>query len=108
MKSHISDTKKPEIKLKMQELELHQLKRRNERKRKEEDLIRANELEDAREAHAAAELKARLMAAAESDLQWDRRDDFMRECGCCAGWRSEPSRDGTPPLRWFNPLSRVC
>ena len=74
-----SASRKAEVTLKMKEFELEQLKRRHERERQEEEMKRANQLEDAKEARAAAELEAKLTLAAESELTWERRHDFIEE-----------------------------
>ena len=78
-----------------------QLKKRHERKRKEEDLKRANELEEAKEAREAAELEAKLTLAAETELNWERRNDFLYEQAVGEednGQNSPKEKQQSPPV----------
>ena len=78
-RTQMSESKRTELVLKMKELHIEQLKRRHEREKKEEELKRANELENARDSKKAAELEAKLTLAAESQFNWERRNDFVGE-----------------------------
>ena len=79
LKSQMSESKRTEIVLKVKELNIEQLKRRHEREKKEEELKRANELENARDSKEVAALEAKLTLAAESQFNWERRNDFVGE-----------------------------
>ena len=96
-----SASKKAEIAFRVKELEFEQLKKRHERKRKEEDLKRANELEEAKEAREAAELEAKLTLAAETELNWERRNDFLYEQAVGEednGQNSPKEKQQSPPV----------
>ena len=64
---------------KVKELELKQLQHRLEKEEEEQRLHRERQLEEKQDASKAAKLKVELTKAAETELSWDRRDDFCGE-----------------------------
>ncbi|XP_043201117.1 uncharacterized protein LOC122369981 [Amphibalanus amphitrite] len=75
-----------EIEAKVKQLELEQLQQRLETEKEEQQIQRKMKLQEAKDAHAAAELRAQLARAAEDDLAWDRRNDF---CGETKVWEAQ-------------------
>ena len=76
--------RKAEVALQLKQQELQILQQRQQRERKEQELKRNNELQSAKEAEELVRLEVRLTAAAEDDLNWDRRKDFDGEAAATA------------------------
>ncbi|XP_043220101.1 uncharacterized protein LOC122380753 [Amphibalanus amphitrite] len=72
-------TRMAEVEDKVRELELQQLQRRLEREEEEQKMQRARQLQEKQDALQAARLKTELTKAAESELTWDRKEDFNEE-----------------------------
>ena len=72
-------TRMAEVDDRVHKLELQQLQRRLQKQEEEQRLNRQRLLQEKEDAHAAAKLKAQLTKAAESDLSWDRKEDFNDE-----------------------------
>ena len=68
-----------DIEAKVKQLELEQLQKRLETEEEQQQIQRKIKLQEAEDAHAAAELRAQLARAAEDNLNWERRDDFVGE-----------------------------
>ena len=68
-----------EIAAQVKTLEVEQLERRLKMEKQEQDMKRQRQLQEARDAKAAAELEAHLQRAAENELSWERKDDFVGE-----------------------------
>ena len=72
-------TRMAEVEDKVKAVELQQLQIRLRQEEEEQKLHRQRQLQEKVDALQAAKLKTELMKAAESDLAWERRDDFTGE-----------------------------
>ena len=79
--------KQAEIDAKVLQLETDQLASRQSQERENEDVKRQLLLQEKKDATAAAKLRAELSKAAENDLTWERRNDFVEETA------KEPKQD---------------
>ena len=77
--SKASSARDAEIDARVLELEEAQLRARQEKEREKEELQRQLLLQEKRDELQAAQLKAELTKAAESELTWERKDDFKDE-----------------------------
>ncbi|XP_043233267.1 uncharacterized protein LOC122387268 isoform X1 [Amphibalanus amphitrite] len=70
-------TRMAEVENKVREMELKQLQIRLQREEEEQSLRRERQLQEKQDALNAAKLKTELTRAAENELAWDRREDFV-------------------------------
>ena len=68
-----------EVEDKVRQLELQQLQHRLQQEEQEQRLHRERLLQEKEDAVKVAKLKCELTKAAESDLAWERREDFCKE-----------------------------
>ena len=98
-----SASREAEIAAKVKKLEVTQLEHRLDLERQEQEMKRQRQLQEARDAEAAAELEAQLKKAAEDDLNWGRRNDFVDDLQL---QDPQPSNACHPERLVNNPISQ--
>ena len=94
-----TDSKVAEIAVKVKQLEETLLEKRLKQERMEQEMQHKRKLQEAADARAVAELEARLLKAAENDLEWDRRNDFADEEVAALNSEREPPANQDPSVQ---------